>query len=344
MRFLAIEHCLPSKAVTNEAQLEDVILKSEAYLSAHDLRTLRGRLQKNLDLTRTRVRYLRGPNETARDVGIRAGQLALHASGLNPKDIDLLLYAGVARGFLEPATATIFQDALGLVNSSCFDLLDACASWLRALDTAHALIKMKKHETVMILNCECNYELADLAFRHLEDIDFKFPMLTIGEAATATIVTSSGGEDSYYATFKSWGQHRGLCQIPLPHYRQFENGSASNDLQSLTFYSYGERLFKVVFRKIIEHYRSDQRINLFEPDIVFSHSASDAFSERVAQALDLRNVYLTHSLFGNTVAASIPLGMSHAIKHEILKPGMSVLIGCGSAGITTAWCRFEYTN
>jgi 3-oxoacyl-[acyl-carrier-protein] synthase III len=346
MRFLAIEHALPSKVITNDELFLRAATQSGPYLSANELEILHNRLKRILKVTGTRTRYARGADENARDIGIQAGELALKTAGLDPSDVDLLIYVGVGRGFLEPSTANVFQDALALHNSTCFDLLDACASWLRALDVARTFIDTKKYRNVMIMNCECNQEFGNLVFRSLDEVDFKFPILTIGEAATATIVTSSDDEDDdvYYATFKSWGYHHTLCQIPLPHYRQFSNGNNPDTLPSLNLYTNGEQLFRVVFKKIVHHYRNDAEINTFKYDIAFSHSASDAFTERVAQVLNLNNAYLTHSLFGNTVSATIPLGMSHAIRQGDLKPGMKVLLGCGSAGVTTAWCRFRYLN
>ncbi|HYK22496.1 MAG TPA: 3-oxoacyl-[acyl-carrier-protein] synthase III C-terminal domain-containing protein [Pyrinomonadaceae bacterium] len=344
MRFLAIEHVLPSEVVTNEFRLNEVVNKSKDYFSAADLNTLRERLVKVLKLAKTEIRYVRSPDEKAFGLGVKAGMRALQTAGLDPTDIDLMIYVGVGRGFLEPATANVFQDALGLTKATCFDVLDACASWLRAVDVAHSFLKTKIYKRIMILNCECNREYGDLIFRSFEDIDFKFPGLTIGEAATATILTDSDEDDLYYSTFKTWGDKHTLCKIPLPHYREFSNGNDIDNLPALRFYSYGEQLFRVVFKKLVEHYRGDEQINAFKHDIAFGHSASDSMSEKIGQILKLDNTYLSHSRFGNTVSASIPLGMSHAIDEESLKPNMNVLLGCGSAGITTAWTRFRYLD
>jgi 3-oxoacyl-[acyl-carrier-protein] synthase III len=344
MRFLAIEHALPSEVVTNEFRLDEVLNKSKDYFSPADLVTLRERLVKVLKLAKTEIRYVRSPDEKALELGVKAGTRALQTAGLDARDIDLMIYVGVGRGFLEPATANVFQHELGLTNSTCFDVLDACASWLRAVDIAHNFLKNKVYKRVMILNCECNREYGDLIFRSFEDIDSKFPGLTIGEAATATIITASDEDDSYYSSFKTWGDKHTLCKIPLPHYREFSNGNDYENLAALRFYSYGEQLFRLVFKKLVEHYRSDEQISVFKHDIAFGHSASDSMSEKISQILKLDNAYLSHSRFGNTVSASIPLGMSHAIDEEKLKPNMNVLIACGSAGITTAWTRFRYLS
>jgi len=167
MRFLAIEHVLPSEVVTNEFRLNEVVNKSKDYFSAADLNTLRERLVKVLKLAKTEIRYVRSPDEKAFGLGVKAGMRALQTAGLDPTDIDLMIYVGVGRGFLEPATANVFQDALGLTKATCFDVLDACASWLRAVDVAHSFLKTKIYKRIMILNCECNREYGSAKPRRL---------------------------------------------------------------------------------------------------------------------------------------------------------------------------------
>jgi 3-oxoacyl-[acyl-carrier-protein] synthase III len=345
MRFRAIEHILPSNAVTNDQMIEKCIKASQPYLSEDDLHALAGQLRGYLKATQSKIRYLRAQGESALDLGIRAGQMALEKSGLSRNDIDLLIYVGVGRGFLEPATANVFQATLGLKNATCFDVLDACASWMRALHISHSFLRNRLYQNIMILNCECNLEYGgDLSFRKMEDVHHNFAMLTIGEAATATIVTDDDDDDDmYYATFENWGDQYYLCRIPLPHYREFGNGDGAADFIPLRFYAHGERLFRVVFKKLVDHFRGNENINTFKPDVTFGHSASNSMSQRVAQVLRLEDsIYLTHPLFGNTVSASIPIGMSHAIRTGRLEKGMKVLLGCGSAGVATAWSRFRY--
>ena len=94
--------------------------------------------------------------------------------------------------------------------------------------------------------------------------------------------------------------------------------------------------------KLVEHYRADRILQQFRPDIGFSHAASDSMTERIARDLGVRNIYLTHARFGNTVSASVPLAMAAALEEDALRPEMNVLIGCASAGITTGWACFRY--
>jgi len=56
------------------------------------------------------------------------------------------MYVGIGRGVLEPASANIYQDMLGLANATAFDVLDACASWLRAVHIARVF----RHDRVRL--------------------------------------------------------------------------------------------------------------------------------------------------------------------------------------------------
>ena len=346
MRIRAIESLLPSKLVTNEEVIERMKEYARPSLSDDELVRLELQIRKLLAISNTEVRYHRAPHETALGLGLDVGKAALKKAELDPSEIDLLMYVGVARGFIEPATANLFQHHLGLKNATCFDILDACASWLRALHIAHLFITSGTYRNVMILNSECNArEYGTFKVSSVDDLKFRFPTLTIGEAATATIVSPSETPESFYFTFRNWGAGHALCKIPLPQYREFSNGDDVEHVTPLEFFSLGEKLFRLGFIKMMDHYQSDAALKAYKPDIGFSHSASDSASRRAAKLLgEEKSAYLTHARFGNTVSASIPLGMSYAMREGKMLPNMKVMIGCVSAGLTTGWACFRYLD
>jgi 3-oxoacyl-[acyl-carrier-protein] synthase III len=346
MRFRALASALPSQVVTNDMIIDRVREASRDALSAADLKLLVRRTQALFDLARTQTRYYRAPDETALGLGISVGRDALQQAGMEPEDIDLLIYVGVARGYIEPATANLFQAHLGLVRATCFDLLDACASWLRAVHIARTFMLAGVYKRVMVLNAECNTrEFGNFRFSAVEELRYRFPGLSIGEAATATILEADDSEDDrFYATFRNSGQDHGLCRIPLPNHQEYDADEDTSGLKPLEFFSDGERLFRTALDQLVVHYRSDCTLRTFRSDIAFSHAASDSLTERVSRELGIAPVYLTHARFGNTVSASVPLAMTLARREQVLQPGTNVLIGCASAGITTAWACFRYLD
>jgi 3-oxoacyl-[acyl-carrier-protein] synthase III len=345
MRYCAIEYAIPSKLVTNTEIIQEIISRSKRYLTQKALDLLALRLDELFKKSITNVRYHRAKNERAIQFGIEAGKKALESANVSPDEIDLLIYVGVGRGYIEPATANVFHKLLKLKKATCFDILDACASWLRAVHVAHSFIKSGMYRNVMILNCEFNFrEYANFEFRSVKDIEFNFPTFTIGEAATATIVSDSEEDDEYYTSFRTWGDQHCLCKIPLPHFTEYSDGELRSEIEPLRFFSYGEKIFRFVFTRLCKHYREDAVLNSFRHEIVFSHAASDAMSQKVIQSCKLgeEKGYNTHKLFGNTVSASVPLAMACAIRDGKLQHDTNVLIGFGSAGVSTAWSKFKF--
>ena len=99
-----------------------------------------------------------------------------------------------------------------------------------------------------------------------------------------------------------------------------------------------------MFSRLCKHYREDAVLNSFRHEIVFSHAASDAMSDKVIKSCKLgeEKAYNTHKRFGNTVSASVPLAMACAMKEGRLRNDTNALIGFGSAGVSTAWCKFKF--
>ena len=137
MRIVAVEHAVPSRRIANEWILAKIREHNGARLSAGEGAALEAAVQRLLQVAGTQVRYQVNDGEQALDFALAAGRLALERSGFARGDIDFLIYAGVARGWIEPATAHVIQSELGLTRATCFDTVDACASWLRALHVAH---------------------------------------------------------------------------------------------------------------------------------------------------------------------------------------------------------------
>lgn len=343
MRFRAIEYALPSRVVGNDEILERVDKASQLHLSPDELRRVERSLRMLFKSVGTQVRYCRADGERAFELCVDAGNRALNAAGMDPGEIDLLMYVGVGRGFIEPATANVFQDLLGLENATCFDVMDACASWLRAVHIARAFIETDTYRNIMILNAEFSAENANYELRSVEDLDFRFPTFTIGEASTATILSGSNGDDGYYADFKTFGSQRDRCLIPLPNWQEYLAADGS-ELRPYEFISYGQEIMEFGLAKLVEQYRDSPRFSDYDPDIVFFHSASDGMARDGMRqcGLDLDKGFYSHFRYANTVSATVPIAMSTAIAEGRLTTDSEVLLCVASAGISTALCRFRF--
>lgn len=342
MKILSIKYALPSRRVGNEELIREVLDRNRSHLSADQLQVFDERLRRFFHMSGTQYRFHRNNGEKAFDFAVQAGRKALDEAGVAPQDVDLLIYAGVGRGWVEPATANLFQSELGLRSATCFDVLDACASWIRSLAIAKSFLSQKMYKLIMVLNCEFNFrEYANFEIHNEEDLEQSFSAFTIGEAATATLLSAEGDDDSEFS-FKTWGDKHSLCKIALPNAADFSpNGER---IKPMAFITAPAQLLSFTVRQLVAHFRETQSLSDRTYDLIVGHAVSVASTARAARmmGLDVDRVFETHDRFGNTVSASLPLGLAVAEEEGRLQRGMRVLLVMGSAGVTTALASFEY--
>ncbi len=345
MKILNISYAIPSLKVSNQDLLREVMERSRKHLSFADLKKLEKRVKTFFRMSGTDTRYHRNAGERALDFALSAGKKALDATGVDPEDIDLLIYAGVGRGWIEPATANLFQHELGLARATCFDVMDACASWIRSLSIAKSFLDQAAYRMVMILNCEFSFrEYAQMEITDLDDLQNSFSAYTIGEAATATILTNDGDQENCRFSFRTWGEKHGLCKIPLPNAADFTPENGHRPITPMSFFTSPAELFAFTINKLIGHFRETLPIAEKDHDLIIGHAVSGSATHRVVRklGLDPGRVFETHPRFGNTVSASLPLGLAVAESEGRLKRGMRVLLLMGSAGVTTGLGSVEY--
>jgi len=344
MRIRGIACSMPSRRVSNEELLELIHRASAPHLSSRQMGQVLGRVKSLFRLAGSKYRRHRSDGELARDFAIRAANEALEKAELLPRDIDLLIYVGVGRGWVEPGMSNYFADCLGLTNATCFDLLDACLSWMRALHVAHQFLKNRVYKNIMVMNAEFNWaEYCNCLITDPGELEYRFAHFTIGEAATATVLSRGDGEEEPYFEFKTDASLHTLCKIPLPHIAQYSEAERCPSLDPLVFFAYSADLFRAARRMIIGHYRGSDELNRRDYDVVFAHSASKSLAEGLAKEIgaDGRAVSVFEE-FGNTVSASIPTAMCWAIEHGRLKRGMRMLHVIGSAGFSVGFAHLVY--
>jgi 3-oxoacyl-[acyl-carrier-protein] synthase III len=299
-----------------------------------------------LDETGAETRYVRdvAGGESAQDLVLGAIRDALQAAAMQPGEIDLLIYCGVGRGFLEPANAYFFAEAAGMSEANCFDITDACMSWVRALHIAHQMLSNRVYRNIMIINGEFHLGIHDnWRIEGLRSLRYTFPMYTIGEAATATILSRS--DRAWKFSFLSRPQFAELCTIPLHDYESFCGERAKiglNGVNVLT--SWGKPLLhegKELLRELLLRTIADTG----SKKLYFPHAPSETiYSEGMLEVgIPAARTYLrVYREFGNLVSASLPVGLSCAACEGALQRGDDIALVPVSAGLVAAVVEFTF--
>ncbi len=170
-------------------------------------------------VTGIRERRLAPDGMKPSEMAVQAGWEALDRSGVSPADLDAVIYAGMNRDYLEPATAHIVQHRLGARNAVCFDLTNACHGFMNAIHLLDALIATGQARRGLIVTGETNWRVGRTALRLLkacrERSEFTRLVggLTVGDAGAAMVIGPKDEPDSGFLGFmlESRGEFNQLC-------------------------------------------------------------------------------------------------------------------------------------
>ena len=118
--------------------------------------------------TRTGIRERRfaGVADTAATLGTEAARRALDAAGTDPRDVDLIVCATVTPDLMCPATACLFQAALGCRTIPAFDVAAACSGFIYALSVAEQYVRTGAAKTVLVIGSDLLSRVIDFTDRN----------------------------------------------------------------------------------------------------------------------------------------------------------------------------------
>jgi 3-oxoacyl-[acyl-carrier-protein] synthase-3 len=191
VRVAAFGHELPPHVVPSVA-LEDALAPVYAKLGLHP-----GRLEL---LSGVRERRFWDHGTPPSSISVRSARAAVERAGLDPKRIGAVIHASVCRDFLEPATANVVADALGVApGAMVFDVSNACLGFMNGLVLLANMVELGQIEAGVVVATENGRPLVDATVadlvRRVEEgtLDKKalrpaFASLTIGSGSVAAVV------------------------------------------------------------------------------------------------------------------------------------------------------------
>lgn len=339
MQIVALAHRVPSRLMTNADMIEMVdrlnpeLSRARKAVFSRTVHSLYRRLGAE-------TRYIRDleAGEKASDIILGALDEALSRAGLRPEDVELLVYCGVGRGFLEPANAYFYAQARLMHRANCFDVTDACMSWVRALQIVNLMLDAGTVRNAVVINGEFHLGIHDnWKIETSDSLAYNFPMFTIGEAATATVLLPS--DQPWRFDYDSRPDLADLCTIPLPGYTEFVPPSNRVGLNGPhRFVSFGRELFEEATRMMggmIGSCVADFHAHRW----YFPHASARTIYENMLPKYGVprERIFLkVFPQFGNVVSASIPLGISLAQQGGVLTRGDSMAFVPVSAGMVAS--------
>jgi 3-oxoacyl-(acyl-carrier-protein) synthase III len=271
------------------------------------------------------------------DLAVDAARQALCDADVRPGEVRAIVVATVSPDPPVPAVATRVQDRLGATNAFAFDLNAACAGFLFAMEVARPLAGVDPERPyVLVIGC-------DVWSRMTDPLDRKtWPLFGDGAGAVVLGPVSEGG---FLAT--KLATNGALGDFAIGGYSSALPGPTPESTNHL-FKMRGAEIADLMLEelpKLVQSVTQMGGVTVADVDYLICHQANPKLVARCAEQAGFtadRNVN-TGERFGNTVAASVPLGIDVAVKDGRLRPGSLVVLAAFGAGMSWGATLVEWS-
>jgi 3-oxoacyl-[acyl-carrier-protein] synthase-3 len=290
-------------------------------------------------LTGIRARRWWPEGQSLADAAARAAKKALAASSIAPSDLGAVIYAGVCRDNLEPATACAVADAIGApADAEIMDISNACLAVMNGMLHVASAIELGHMRAGLVVSAETSQQIMELTIdRMLRQPDmetFKLSMATMtgGSGAAAVLLTESTLSDSGHrligGVYRAAPRHHRLCRWG-PDTGHPASAPMVMTTDAAAVMEHGVRLGVETYRAFVDELGWADG----GPDKVVCHQVGAGHRAAVLKAIDvpIERDFSTFEHLGNIGTVSLPLTAAMASEQGFLTRGDRVgMLGIGS--------------
>ena len=273
------------------------------------------------------------------DHAARAGRKALDEAGVSPDDVGTVIYAGVCRDDMEPATACRVADTLGIRGDALvLDHSNACLGVLNGMVTVANMIELGQIRAGLVVSCETAREIAtDAIARMLDDSTVAtwskcIASLTGGSGAIAVVLTD---RDFSFTGRRLLG---GAVRAAPEHHRVARWGAREGiagqtswimDTDAAEVLTHGVELGKRTWAAFLR----ELDWAVADVDRAVMHQVGAVHQSTILGALgiDPAREYSTFATLGNIGTVSLPITAARAAEDGFIVEGDRVgLLGIGT--------------
>lgn len=283
------------------------------------------------------------------DLALEASIRAIENAGCEKKDIDMIIFATLSPDHEFPGTGCFLQAKLNLPEIAVLDIRQQCTGFLYGLSIADKFIQAGTYKNILVVGSEVHSKGLDKTPRG-RNVSVLF-----GDGAGAVVVAQKELKDpsreSRIMTTQLFADGSFAKELWIPAPGTALGPDRVNHLMLEEGLHYPEMNGKTVFvhatKRMAECLMSackESNVQLSDVDLFLFHQANLRINSKVAEILSIpeEKIFNTIQNYGNTTAATIPLGMDDAIKAGVLKKGMLVASAAFGSGFTWASALWRY--
>ncbi|MCA9243698.1 MAG: 3-oxoacyl-ACP synthase III [Phycisphaerales bacterium] len=290
-------------------------------------------------LTGVRERRFWNPGQPMAEAAGRAANQLINRLDFDPARIGAVVYAGVCRDQIEPATACAVADAIGVApRAFVYDVSNACLGAMNAALQIASAIELGQIQAGLVVCAETARQIVDLtidrmlARRDMETFKTSLATMTGGSGAIAMLLVNDdlareGASRILGGVARQETRHHRLCRWG-PDTGHPASAPMVMETHAVAVMENGVRLGVETWRDLLAEMEWSAN-----PDRVVCHQVGAANRDAVLKALrvDPATDYSTFPFLGNIGTVSLPITAAIAAERGHLETGHSVaFLGIGS--------------
>jgi 3-oxoacyl-[acyl-carrier-protein] synthase-3 len=319
--ILGSGHYVPSRVVTND-DLAQLMPTSHEWI-----------------LQRTGIRerhYIEESGIGASDLALPAARMACEQAGRDVKDVDAVLFATLSPDHNFPGSGCLLIHKLGLPGVPALDVRNQCSGFLYSLSVADAWIRGGVYKNVLVVGSEVHSTGLEFNERG-RDVAVLF-----GDGAGAVLVGEATRPDQGVRSLELHADGSGAYDLwvdaPASKYQprltqeMLEAGKHYPQMNGKQVFRWATEKMPEVAHSVI----SRAGLTVADIDLFVPHQANMRINQVVAAKLGIPDDRVVHNIerYGNTTAATIPIGISESWRDGKIREGSRVLMAAFGAGFT----------
>ncbi|MBM4780545.1 MAG: 3-oxoacyl-ACP synthase III [Archangiaceae bacterium] len=272
-------------------------------------------------------------------VAARAGRKALDQAGVSADDVGAVIYAGVCRDNLEPATACAVAAELGTgPETLVFDVANACLGVMNAMVEIANRIELGQLRAGLVVSAESSREIVDATIERmnreptLERYRLGLATMTGGSGSAAVLLTASDFSAVEHRLVAgaalSAPKHHGICRWG-PSTGLLGERTNIMETDASQVLEHGVELGRATWDKLLTNsgWRRD------EIDRVICHQVGAANRRDILSTIGVPESkdFSTFDRLGNMGTVSVPITAALANEAGFLQAGQRIsMLGIGS--------------
>ena len=277
--------------------------------------------------------------ESTSDMAYKAAKAALKHASMSPDELDFIILATSSPDMFFPSTACIVQDKLGAVKAGAFDLSAACAGFIYGLHAGYSMVASGLYNNVMVIGAE--------TLTRFVNWENKETSVLFGDGAGCVIISpAENGKEIIHCEVGADGSGASILTLPAGGSRRpASEETVSDKLHYINMN--GKETYKACIRNMTDNISSvlsKCNLQISDIDILITHQANKRIIEAISKKLRVPEdkVYVNVTYFGNTAAASIPIGLAECMEQNKFKEDNIILLSTFGAGLTWGTCVIKW--